>query len=528
MSEEIELKLRLPPSALGKLRRHPLIRALAQGRAKTAQMISTYFDTPDFRLRDARMALRIRKIGTRRIQTLKLPSEAAKGSGDQDGAQHHLEFESEVSGDSPNLEAIDDEAARAFFAEGGLGARLEPVFTTEIERKTLPLLMADSRIELALDHGTIQANGRQLAICEAELELLSGQPARLYEIALLLNETLPLIIERETKAARGYRLYDGQPPQAVTAIKPKLSEDMSLAEGFAVAARACLAQMRGNEAAVLRGEDPEGVHQLRVAVRRFRALLSLFKDYLDGEAMGFLAEELRWLQGALGDARDLDVFLAETLAPLQRRLPAEEGLRSLAVTAAGLRDEAYGAAGAALTSPRYTHFLLRVHLWLLNGAWMVSDGAGGHDPARRTLLLHASQLIEKRVRKLKKLGRRHEMLSETEMHEVRIAAKKLRYGIDFFRDLYDLKAVKGYLAHLKGLQDLLGVLNDAVIGERMLEMIAARGGKTARLASSRTAAGILRGWQTGRIDQTLARFAVAWSDYETATPFWKSGAKSKR
>jgi triphosphatase len=535
MAEEIELKLRMPPSQLQKLRRHPLIRALAQGKASNDRLVSTYFDTPDFRLRERRIALRIREKGDRRIQTLKVPpgglcaasGGTANGAAGQDGAQHHLEFETDVTGDKPDLDAISDEGIRSVLTEKGVGDQLEPAFTTKIDRRTLPLLMADSRIELALDEGSIVANGKSLPIAEAELELLSGQPERLYEIALLLNETLPLIIERETKAARGYKLYQGQVPEPVTAIKPKFHKEMSVAEGFSAAARACLAHMRANEAAVLHGEDPEGVHQLRVAVRRLRALVSMFKGYLEGEAADYLAEELRWLQRSLGDARDLDVFLEETLAPLQRRMPNDEGLRGLAATATALRHDAYAHAGEVLHDPRYTRFLLRVHLWLANGAWFSESGPEGRGPAKLSLILHASHLLRRRARKLKKLGRRHATMSEMEMHEVRIAAKKLRYGVDFFRDIFHLGAVKAYLSHLKDLQELLGTLNDAVIGERLLAMIDARLGRAKQRASSRTAAGIVLGWQAGRIEQSLKHFALAWEDYETAKAFWKSPAKRK-
>ena len=105
------------------------------------------------------------------------------------------------------------------------------------------------------------------------------------------------------------------------ANRPPLSKKMTAREALRVCAGECLAQIRGNEAAVYDGADPEGVHQMRVAVRRLRALVSCFKPLLSAPAREDLSTELRWLQNSLGGARDWDVFVEETLTPLKARVP---------------------------------------------------------------------------------------------------------------------------------------------------------------------------------------------------------------
>ena len=156
MSQEIELKLLLAPAQLNKLSRLPLLRAFAVGRGQSKQLDSTYFDTADFLLRRRSMALRVRRIGDRRLQTLKLAPEAAADFMEApaerlNGVQHHLEFESEIVGDLPDLAAVDSGGLQDWFAEQQLADRLEPVFTTTIARRTRLLRMADTEIELALD-----------------------------------------------------------------------------------------------------------------------------------------------------------------------------------------------------------------------------------------------------------------------------------------------------------------------------------------------------------------------------------------
>ena len=362
MQDEIELKLALSPEDMRRLRRHPLVRSLARGRASTKTLVSTYYDTPDHELRDRRMALRVRQIGPRRVQTLKL--QAAEGS---QSAKHYLEFEAEVEGERPNLGLIDDEALQASLSANGLAERLEPAFTTTFKRSSIPLRFADSELELALDDGEITAGERKAPICEAELELVSGRPTRIYELALALGERIGFRLERRTKAARGYALSEEIKPVAVRANGVALKPAMTARAGLEAAVRSCLAQIAANEAVVQAGEDEEGVHQLRVGVRRLRALVAAFRPMLHPDAVAYLREELSWLQQSLGGAREWDVFIAETLEPLGRRLPACAGLAALETQARSLREQAYETARAALVDPRYTRILLRLDLWLEDG-----------------------------------------------------------------------------------------------------------------------------------------------------------------
>jgi CHAD domain-containing protein len=238
------------------------------------------------------------------------------------------------------------------------------------------------------------------------------------------------------------------------------------------------------------------------------------------EAAAFLKDELRWLQQSLGPARDWDVFLLETLAPIARRLPNEASLGGLEKAAGAARERAYAEARAALRDVRYSRLLLRLALWLEEGGWRQRLEAGDADPAEVPVRELADALLARRAKALRKTARRRKGRNEAELHEVRIAAKKLRYAIEFFRGLYGAKAVKRLHARLVALQDTLGTLNDAVVGHRLIDELESASVREPKRALDPYASGLVIGWQAARIEADLGRFSEAWQSYRDAKPFW--------
>ncbi len=519
MGVEIELKLLATPAALERIARHPVIRSLKLGKGRSQHLNGTYFDTPELSLRERKMALRVRQEGGVKVQTLKVP---AGQSGE--AAHHYIEHSSVVASGQPDLARVEDEALTKSFAEEALQERLAPVFTTDVARRTYRVEMIDSEVELALDRGKIKGNGKAVDISEAELELINGKPARLYELALQLIDSVPFTLGLETKAKRGFKLLKADEAQPVSSAPVTLTPDMSAEAAFDLMVRACFDQMRGNEAVVMARGDPEGVHQLRVGVRRLRAILSLYKPWLADPVVTRLREELRWLQQALGYARDCDVFLLETLAPLEKSLEKPEP--ALVVLEERLRqqhDAAYEEAIASITSPRYTRLLLYLGLWSEEKAWLRPPEPGEkHHPANSGIKDFAAATLDKRARKLHKLGRRHKKLSIEELHEVRITAKKLRYPVDFFRGLFPAKSATRYRESLTALQDTLGHLNDSVAGQRLVEAAFPDGPKETPQESilHAKAQALVTGWQAAMTQTGLSHFAEAWQNYEGAKRFW--------
>ena len=102
--------------------------------------------------------------------------------------------------------------------------------------------------------------------------------------------------------------------------------------------------------------DSEGVHQMRVGLRRFRAAISLFSKLLGDKQTGRIKSELKWLTGELAPARDLDVYVKSKIEPLRGAAP--RGMKELAAALASRRHAAFGRAKAAVASQRYRFLLL--------------------------------------------------------------------------------------------------------------------------------------------------------------------------
>jgi inorganic triphosphatase YgiF len=177
------------------------------------------------------------------------------------------------------------------------------------------LRKGESEWTLDVDVGRIIAGDRSSSIHEVELELREGVPARLFEFALLLQERLDLHPAVRSKAERGYALARGEGAAAHPPRRVRLEPDATLADALAAILSHCVAHFTANADCAREAVDPEGVHQMRVGVRRARAALALFEPLLPTERLRFFRSELRWVARELGAARDLDVV---TLGPLAR------------------------------------------------------------------------------------------------------------------------------------------------------------------------------------------------------------------
>ena len=496
---EIELKFALPPAELRRLLRHPL---LARARARRRMFASTYFDTPELALHERLLSLRIRRNGKGYMQTLK--------AGGADGAPVARE-----EWQAPLPRAVPDLSQPELRARLGdiEPERLRPVFVSRVRRSTR-LLHPDegTTIELSCDRGEIETPaGKSLPVSELELELKQGEAAALFALARNLNRSLPLHVERTSKAARGYALLNREDADAARRrTKLLLAPETPVEASFAGLVEHCLDHVLANDRAALAG-DAEGVHQMRVALRRLRSIFKLFKAVIPEEERRYAIGEMKWIAASLGPARNWDVF-AGHLAEVTAGLPGDAALELLAAATEAKRQAAREAARAAIASTRYTDFALA----MLEAIERRRGGRNGAaEPA--TLLTAAIDelapaLLDRRYRKARKLAQKFERLTAEQRHKLRIALKELRYAEDVLAGLFAGKPLKRQRRRLAALQDELGLLNDVATMERLFAELAPPESD----ALLQQGAAVMRGWygrvaaeRQKKLGKRVARFLKA-------------------
>lgn len=509
MADEIEFKLVFPPQAAARVLAWPGWRAIKQGRARRRELLSIYFDTPDRRLAQAHAALRIRRDGARWIQTLKA------GGGALAGLHTRSEYEWRIGGpalDAARLAALPLAGDLQKIAWRDVG----PVFQTRFERTAFDVVLeGDTRAEVALDIGRIEASARHAPIHELEIELRTGQADALFALVRTLAVELPLRLEVQSKAERGEALAQRRALRPVKAQGVDIHADLGVRTAAQAILADCVAQWQANEAGFLLRADPEFLHQMRVGLRRLRVALACFRGCFAPEALEALKAELRWLGAALGPARDWDVWSTQRLPEIASSLPALQGLDELRARSRAAQRHARATARAAVRSPRYT--LLLLELGCLIRALPRQSEAAATAPGTELLRDWAERLLDKRHAKVRDPA----VVDSSALHELRIAAKRLRYAAEFFVSLGRRKRAARYVRGLARLQSVLGAINDAAIGRGLLHRLAAAEWTAPGApAVPATTVAAIDGWLAG---QTLARgetLAQAWRDWHDCPKFW--------
>ncbi len=444
-----ELNLSLTPGVASRLARHPL---LTDAKPIRQRVINTYYDTPDQRLRSERVIVRSRQKGATWLSSVRRVALPASRQGD------HREWEVVAAPGDLDFSQVDDRELRQWLES--LRDDLRPAFTTSFTRSAWLLEPRDGvRIELALDRGWIEAEGRRQAICEVGLELLSGGVADLFSAAGELQSELSLHPETASKFQRGYRVLSGESLQAVKAIPVDTEAGMSAIAAFRTIALACLDHLQSNEQGLRESDNPEFVHQARVAIRRLRSAIRVWRPLLPQHFVASFDPLWQALASQLGETRNWDVFLAETLPSVVAAFPGEGNRARLSAYAqrrSGLNRQA---ARSALKSADYSRLLLDFTAAVLD----LPD-----DEACR-LATFAPRCLGKNAKRVRRLAANALVADAATRHRLRVAYKRLRYTLEFFAPLYAGERLRNYHVSASGLQEILGSLNDLAVAALLVE-----------------------------------------------------------
>jgi CHAD domain-containing protein len=442
-----EREVKLAPSPGFRL---PDLTAVAPGvEARPADQLdlqATYFDTADLRLVRGGASLRHR---TDEGWTVKLPEPGRRGDL---LVRHEHHFDGPPG--TPPPRALDLVLGLA------RNAPVQPVSRLRTRRQRVELVDTDGKpLGEVVDDEVSVLDGRRLAARFRELEV---------EVHDDVDDELANAVVARLRAAGA-----GEPdptPKVVRALGPRALDPSDVAvapftggdAGTVVTAAlaASVARLVTHDPGVRLGEDPEAVHQARVATRRLRSDLRTFGDLVDGIWASSLRDELQWLGAALGAVRDADVLLARLVAKVER-LPAHD--RPVAQPVLDrLRADRERARSELLEAMR-THR----YLTLLDRLAAASHSPELSEDAEKT----ADTLVALVRMPWARLAESVEALQgdppDEALHEVRKDAKRVRYAAEAVAPVVG-KPARRFARAVTGLQDVLGEHQDAVVAEQWL------------------------------------------------------------
>lgn len=465
---ETELKIALDAPGLARLRRHPALVRLRLEPRRREKLLSIYCDTAGQALAQAGIALRLRRIGRRWVQTIK-HARTAGGA----GLFSQGEIEVPAPGGRLVLDGPDPSGVLAAIAAAAGDAPLAPVFETRVERVIERLRIAGlGDVELALDEGEVVAGDARAPILEAEMELVSGDLRAIFALARELFGQGPVRFATQNKSAVGYKLLQGIAPPSEPPVRwagtPQYTSETPVEQVARDVLRDCFAQIAQNAVVVQLSDRPEGPHQLRVGLRRLRTALSIFGPHLGKEAMVPVSDGARDLGRIVGALRDGDVLVGEVVAQA-----AELGLDPQAHGALRAVLEAQRTVTAtevrkALAGPRTTAFLFDLLEFVEARGWLAPADYDQTLRLARPIGTIAAELLDKRLKRVLKMGRDIESLEAEALHALRKELKKLRYTVDVLAPIYPPRKVAPYLKALKEMQDTFGSLNDGAMAAEAL------------------------------------------------------------
>jgi triphosphatase len=485
----MELELRLDPDDASRLSRlKALASATRNGRAQQQRII--WHDSPDSALTEQGMAL-ARERGVWRVERL-VP--IASGTW--------------APGAPPPVLA---EAADMTELGFELPAPLAPAVAFTGRRQTYTLETAQGVVTLGLVRGSMRTITTEHAACRVHL---SGDAQAVLHLALEVAGEVRAEVPVATLAGEALAVARATVPAPRRLGTTVMPAGLGVADAFAfVLAHLTDVILHFAPAVAEDVSGPEPVHQMRVALRRLRSAVTVFRGPLDCPELQAANAGLKALSARLGPTRDWDVFLGETAPAVSAVFPDEPRLARLIAAGKRRRRDCHAALRDFLRSAEFRQ--LGIALAWLAGArtWYPALPEGAEQLV--SLPDFAAGVLDRRLRKLVRVDDLAG-LDAVELHGLRLKAKRMRYAAEIFAPLYPGKAVRRFIQRLAAVQDALGVLNDRTTAEKLLAEL---GGPVGRHAF---AAGLVLGCATsGTTMEVLPRMLRRWEKFRHTAAFWE-------
>lgn len=364
---------------------------------------------------------------------------------------------------------------------------------------------SEQAAELRVLEGRLSARPEP-AICHLTLQ---GPASAIGPLAVALAGELRLQVPRAGLAEQALAAATGTAPTPRALGAPHVPDGQTVAESLATIAGHLLDVMLHWADRVKPACTPEPVHQMRVATRRLRSALSVYKNAAACAELAGLMVPLKLCAARLGTVRDWDVFLDGTGARLAATFPGDKRCAAMLGAASRRRRAAYAELGVFLASADFRTLTVALACAAALRPW---DGAAPAEGLQQDTAVFAATVLTKRWRQVRKAGRKLDTLTVPALHELRKDCKRLRYAAEFFAPLFPAKRAKRFLAQLAELQEELGLLNDGAAVSGLMAQLG-------RLERS-YAAGLVEGFSAAHAGPARVRITQAWKRFRAAKVFW--------
>lgn len=486
----MELELGLDPDDATRLPRLALLAPLKSGKARARAIRVVWHDSPDRALAEQGLALAEQRPGWR-LERL------------------HPDTKTWPPGlPAPVLAAGRDPTTLGH----ALPDPLVPVAAFEGRSLSLALADAQGPVALTLLNGAVRAVAGEHRVSRVRIE---GAAQAVQSLAMALAGQLRLAVPRASLAAEALAIATGVAPPPRHEGVPVLPAGLSVAEAFAhVVGHLTDVILHFAPSAAEGQEGPEPVHQMRVAVRRLRSAIKVFRRAVSCPAVDAVDAGLKALATKLAPTRDWDVFVTETGAAVAGTFAAEKRLQRLLATAEQRQSACHDELRAFLAGAEFRR--LGIELACLAGGhdWQGTLGETEHAALDVPLDEFAARVLNRRLKQLLRIDDDIAELEPAALHAIRLRAKRLRYAAEIFAPLYPGKSASRFIRRLSTLQNQLGALNDAAVAASLLAELAGSGGGQA------FATGLILGFVGAHGERTRKRIDRAWQKFHRLAPFW--------
>lgn len=507
----IELELSLHPDDVARLFRAGALATLRGTPSRPAPLLIVWHDSADSALSGMGLALTEQRLGAQLLWRL----EQAR----PDAGSWQPGHAAAVLAEAASPEALAPGVAPELLPD------LAPVAAFRGQQRNLRLPPDAPVSGVRLRHGVLRAVTDEVPVARLSL---TGEADAVFALALALAEQLRLCVPASSLAAEALAVARPLPPQAPPEA-PRLAPDLTVGDAFGQVMGQLTAVILHFAPQIVVGVAPVPVHQTRVALRRMRSAMSLFRRAVDCPELEAAQLALKSLAKPLGPARDWDVFTAGTGRAVGAAFNEDRAVQRLLAAAERQRGERYAALVDMLQSADFRRLGLTLGQIAMTRPWQraasaeaVSDGCGGmpagiaEQPlAEADLRAYAAHALSRRLRHVLAAGEHYAELSADDLHQLRIQCKRLRYACEFFAPLFHRRDSRRVIRRLSLVQERLGHLNDGSMAGGLMAQLGGGGGGERSFAT-----GVVRGFVAARTQGAWDKAQASWRKFQREKPFW--------